>query len=98
METTASVVKAAIGQINETLPQAQKIDLSDDAPLYPQGPLDSLTLTLLIVALEQKVEQAFGVSISLVEQSMISDENNVFRTIATLTSHIDQLIQQKKHA
>lgn len=82
----------AIDDINETLPSEGKISKDQKAYLYgPQGMIDSLTLTLLIVAIEQKIEQKLHASISLVDQTTAS-QDNAFHNIKTLQSHIERLI------
>ncbi len=92
-EAVISAIKTAINDINETLPRDRKIGLADDAALYgPAGVIDSLTLTLLIVAVEQKIEQSLHRTISLVDMSIVTEDNNAFRNIATLASHILSLI------
>ncbi len=88
-----SVITAAINEINETLPRDRKISLQPAAALYgPEGVVDSLTLTLLIVAIEQKIEHAFQRTISLMDFSMLSDDHHAFKNISTLASHIISLI------
>ena len=82
----------AIDDINETLGAGQKISKDPKVPLYgPQGVVDSLTLTLLIVAIEQKIEQKLHASISLIDQTIASGDN-AFHDIHTLQNHIEQLI------
>ena len=94
-ETIVSAIKAAINDINETLPRDRKISTADDAALYGSGGvIDSLTLTLLIVAVEQKIEQSLHYTISLVDMSIVAEENNAFRNITTLADHISSLIGQ----
>ena len=84
----------SIDAINETLPREGKISKEPQALIYgPQGVVDSLTLTLLIVAIEQKVEQKLHASISLVDQTTTSGDN-AFHNINTLESHIQRLIDQ----
>ncbi|MBF0387383.1 MAG: hypothetical protein HQL20_05960 [Candidatus Omnitrophica bacterium] len=94
-EKILTAIKDAINDINETLPRDRKISVHNDVPLYgPGGVVDSLTLTLLIVAIEQKIEQSLQKTVSLVDLSIISDENNVFKNISTLTEHLSSLIGQ----
>jgi len=84
----------AIDDINETLAPGRKISKDPQAFLYgPQGAIDSLTLTLLIVAIEQKIEQKLHASISLVDQTTAS-QDNAFHNIKTLQGHIERLIDQ----
>jgi len=83
----------AIDDINDTLPSEGKISKDPQVVLYgPQGIIDSLTLTLLIVAIEQKIEQKLHASISLVDQTTAS-QDNAFQNINTLQDHIEQLMK-----
>ena len=89
MSQVQSVINSAVLDINETLPPERKISLEPDEPLYgPSGVVDSLTLTLLIVSLEQKIEQTFQKSIPLMNAAMAAD-NNPFQTLGKLSEYID---------
>ena len=85
---------AAIDDINETLPENRKISKDPQTILYgPQGVIDSLTLTLLIVAVEQKIGQSLHASISLIDQTDASNDN-AFHNIKILQSHIELLLDK----
>ena len=92
---TAAII-SAISDVNQTLPLSRKMSLDPQALLYgPQGTLDSLTLTLLIVAIEQKVEQDLHKMITLVQYSTDAGPATPFRSIAALTEHILSLMGSK---
>ncbi len=92
-------VTAAIIDINQTLPSDRQISTTPEAALYgPQGMMDSLTLTLLIVAVEQKIEQNFSQSITLLDYSLGLGENHVFSSIDALGEHIYSLLNSNTHA
>ena len=93
-----AAITAAIDEVNQTLPD-QKISIQPDVPLYgQQGVVDSLTLTLLIVAIEQKIEESLQTSVSLVDYSTGLGEDNPFRNINTLCDYIIVLMGPKDHA
>lgn len=56
----------------------------------PGGQLDSLGLVTFVVALEQEVEEAFGESITLTDDRLLSDDDGVFATVASLAAYIER--------
>ena len=64
-----------------------------DAPLFGgDGPLDSLALVALVVAVEERIEDLCGVAVSLVSDEAMSKARSPFRTLATLTAYVETLI------
>jgi len=57
--------------------------------------LDSLTFVTYIVAVEQKVSDAFGTKITLANSRAFSQEKNPFETIDSLASYIEELIDDR---
>lgn len=63
--------------------------------LLGQGALlDSLGLVTVIVNLEQKLEQAYGISISLADERAMSHKASPFRTVSSLTEYVGQLLSE----
>ena len=92
-------ITQAILEVNQTLPKDQKISTDLDAPLYgPQGLVDSVTLVLLIVAIEQKIEESLQVTIVLGDYAAGLGEYNPFKNIKTLCEHIAVLINSGNYA
>jgi len=93
------VIKAifcAIEEVNQQLPKENRLDKSVDVVLFDKtGSLDSLGLVTLIVAIEQKIEEEFGMTITLTDDRAIQQEDNFFRTIATLADYITLLLSQE---
>lgn len=54
--------------------------------------IDSLTFVSFIVAVEQKVGDAFGQKITLANSRAFSQTQNPFETIDSLASYIEELI------
>jgi acyl carrier protein len=50
--------------------------------------LDSLGVVSLIVEVEQRLESAHGVSVTLANDKAMSQKNSPFRTVAVLTDHL----------
>ena len=88
----------AIDQINETLPEEKRINKSLETVLLgPEGSIDSLGLTMLIVAVEQKIEEEFGQVITLVDATAMSEEHSPFQKVEKLVDHIDMLLGEQQN-
>jgi acyl carrier protein len=61
-----------------------------------QAVLDSLSLVTLIVDLEQRLEEEYGVSLILVDEHAMSQRSSPFRTSQSLTDYICRLIEEQK--
>jgi acyl carrier protein len=62
----------------------------------PRSFLDSLTLVSVIVDIEQKVNDEYGVSISIADERAMSQEKSPFRTIGALAEYVQLLIKEQK--
>jgi len=58
------------------------------------GLLDSMGLVTLITDLEEKIEEAFSLSIVLANEKAMSKTNSPFRTVLSLAEYIDVLITE----
>jgi len=61
-----------------------------------QAILDSLGLVTLIVDLEQRLEEEYGVSLILVDEHAMSQRSSPFRTTQSLTDYICLLIEEQQ--
>jgi acyl carrier protein len=65
-----------------------RCDLGAETMLFGlEGILDSLTLVALVVAVEQAIEDKFGVSVSLADEKALSQRNSPYRTIGSLAEY-----------
>ncbi len=63
--------------------------ISEDTVLVgADAVLDSLGVVQLIVEVEQRVEQAHGVSVTLASDKAMSQRNSPFRTVGVLADHV----------
>lgn len=93
-EDIFKTIYSAIDSINEQLPSGDKIAKSHESCLYGEsGALDSVGLVTLIMAVEQEVEQKFGVSVPLADLSVLADGDSPFRNVASLARHIEILLK-----
>jgi acyl carrier protein len=56
--------------------------------------LDSLGVVQLIVEVEQRVEQAHSISVTLANDKAMSQKNSPFRTVGVLTDHVVTTAQE----
>lgn len=74
----------------------------DGAPVDPVGEstyligrrslLDSLGLVTLVVDLEQRLKEEYGLGVTLADDRAMSQRNSPFRTVQSLTDYIVSLI------
>jgi acyl carrier protein len=96
-EKIYNAIYNAIDEVNETLPKEKRIVKDKETVIYdPDGYVDSLGLTMLIVAVEQKVEEELGVMVTLVDANAMSYETSPFRTVNLLANHILGLMGKKE--
>jgi acyl carrier protein len=68
--------------------------LKSETSLFGQGGiLDSVGLVTLIVTVEQSIEDAFGVSISLADEKAMSQQHSPYRTVGSLAEFAQRVIQ-----
>jgi acyl carrier protein len=69
-------------------------EVDADTPLFGrQGILDSLALVTLVVAIEQEIERAFGVTVSLADEKAMSQSSSPYRTVGALAGYAAGLIE-----
>jgi acyl carrier protein len=59
-----------------------------------QGLLDSLALVSLVIAVEEALEDEFGLSVSLADERAMSQIRSPFRSIGTLAEYVSLLIEE----
>lgn len=98
-EQLIQVIYEAIDEVNAVLPPEQQLEKSINTVLFgDSGKLDSLGLVNLIVTTEQKVEEQFGVTITLADEKAMSQRNSPFRTVESLAEYIPQIIAEHNDA
>jgi len=69
-------------------------NLTAESALFGKdGVLDSIGLVSLVVAVEQAVEDAYGLSISLADDRAMSQKSSPYKTIGSLAEYAGRLIQ-----
>lgn len=90
-------VYSAVDDLNEILGADEHLEKSPDVALIgTEARLDSLGLVNLIVLVEEKVQERFGVGITLVDERAMSQSKSPFRTLGSLTDFVEE--QMADHA
>jgi acyl carrier protein len=98
IERITRSVFSVIDEFNQTAPPEKKLKKALDAILFGKnGMLDSVGLVHLIVATEQRIEEDFGIPMSLADERAMSQEKSPFRTVDTLVNYIAVLLEEKDH-
>ena len=93
------IIWSAIDEVNELLPVEARIPKDADAVLLGQGGgLDSFGLVNLVVALEQRIEDEFHVTLTLADERAMSRSRSPFRTVRSLHEYVEKLLNDGSHA
>jgi acyl carrier protein len=96
-QPVTDAVYSAVDDLNEILGADERLEKSPDVALIgTEAKLDSLGLVNLIVLVEEKVQQRFGVGITLVDERAMSQSKSPFRTLGSLTEFVEE--QMADHA
>jgi len=79
----------AFDEVNQLQPDDRKLEKSKDATVLSQ--LNSLGMVNLIVAIENRIKDEFGVAISLTDEKALLA--NPFQTAASLADYITSLLK-----
>jgi len=87
-----------IESLNEVFAQAgtpAPENLNDQTVLVGSGAvLDSLGVVSLIVEVEQRLEGAYEISVTLANDKAMSQRNSPFRTVGVLTDHVIAMAEE----
>lgn len=82
----------ALEELNQQLPPEQQLPVSSDTPLFGHGRwLDSLGLVNLILIVEERIFNEFGIEITLSDDRAMSQQDGPFRNVQTLTEYVKRL-------
>jgi D-alanine--poly(phosphoribitol) ligase subunit 2 len=92
-EMILRIIFDAVAEINEQRPPDQRLTVSPDMVIFgKEGKLDSLGLVSLIVAVEQRIEDEYGVAVTLADERAVSASSSPFRTAASLADYVCKLL------
>ena len=95
-EEILGIVYRAIDAVNPQLPPERRVEKSPDEALFGrEGKLDSLGLVNLVVAVEQELEDALGVSLTLADEKALSERSSPFRTVSALSAYVRRRLEER---
>jgi acyl carrier protein len=87
------IIYEVIDETNARLPPERHLEKSGETVLFgKQGQLDSIGLVHFIVAVEDRLREDLGISITVADDHAMSATTSPFRSVSSLTRHIRQLI------
>jgi acyl carrier protein len=90
------VVYSAIDALNEQLSPDRRLDKKPDTILLGSGgKVDSVGFINLIVLLEEKCQDKFGVPVCLTGEEVAMDDTSPFQNVGTLVEHICKLVEDQ---
>lgn len=91
----AQLILEIADEFNNDLKCKIPVERGGQAPLYGrEGVLDSLGLVSFIMAVEQAVEDKFGVALTLADEKAMSQRHSPFRTIGALADYVAGLMRE----
>ena len=92
-----SIVENIISEVSNSIyTDNEEIVINENSVIYgDNSPLDSLALVSLIVAVEQNIEDEFGISITLADERAMSQENSPFRSVRSLADYVETILKEK---
>ena len=95
-EKWMQIIYSAIDERNAERGSDPLIEKSPETVLFGKaGQLDSLELVSTIISIEQKVQDDSGTSVTISDDRAISRSDSPFRTVSTLASYIEELVQEE---
>ena len=93
-ERILNVIYQAIDDVNQQLPKDHRLTKSPNAELYsPSSTLDSLGAVNLILAVEERIEEEFGIAINIADSSVLNRESNPFKSVSTLSEYLEAILR-----
>ena len=93
-DRAVKVIYSAIDLINSEKDSAGKLVKSEETCLFGHGAnLDSFELVGLVLSVENKVAQEFGMAVTLADEKAMSQRSSPFRSVATMANYIVHVIE-----
>lgn len=94
-QPVVDAINSAVDDLNEILGADERLGKSpDEALIGKDAKLDSLGLVNLIVLVEEKIQQKFGVGITLVDERAMSQSKSPFRTLGSLAEFVEEQLNE----
>lgn len=97
IENIESLIISSLQEVKEAIDE-ENLDLSDSGiRLFgDKGILDSMGLVSLIIDLEERIENEFGISLILADENAMSQKKSPFRTVSSLAKYVYRLIEEER--
>src|SRR5687767_835401 len=93
-----SLITTALQDLTEQEDLQVPAHVSSETSLFGHdGLLDSLGLVTLVVAVEQAIEDTYGVSVSLADERAMSQRHSPYRTVGSLAEYAGRMLQVAQH-
>lgn len=93
-----NLVIKSLKEIIEILNISVNKEIDSETKLFgPNGLLKSLELVSLIVDLEEKILNEYGIALTLADERAMSQKRSPFRSVSSLAQYITILIEESKH-
>lgn len=90
-----SVILASAAKVMADVPEGERASLDETSDLYGgKSPFDSMNLVSLIVDLEETLNSRFGKAITLADERAMSQTENPFSKVSTLTQYVQLLLSE----
>lgn len=94
-ERVLACVYAAIDEANEDRQDLPPVRKALETPIQGEGSeLDSLSLITLLVGLEERLEQDFGVTVIVNDDRAFEREPSPFESVRTLVEYAEELLRE----
>lgn len=98
MDSKAAVIEIiyrALRSLNEELEEGKRVALAPDTRLFgPEASLDSLSLVSVIVDVETALADELGCSVSLTDDTAMTQEVSPFSNVTTLADYVVKQLAQ----
>ncbi len=92
-----TLVFECITEINEMLPPSSQLALAEETVLLADvGGLDSLGMVNFVSAIEDKIQQRYGLSITLTVSADTPIESDPWRNVGALTDFVLELVSSAR--
>jgi len=89
-----TIISEALRDLNQNLKNSELENPTSELCLSGEGGnLDSLSLVSFIVDVEGRILEEFGKDVSLVDEKAMLGEDSPFRTVGSLSLHIEGLLK-----
>lgn len=97
MNLFSEIIEPALVEISENFPNVDvdRVRENPSLPLFGQeAMLDSLGLVNLLIAIEERIEDKMGISVTIASEKAMSLKNSPFRSTEALQKYIETLVKE----